>query len=65
MTQQEAFEISRKKGVKLTHRFFTPDEHIVVRGATITTEEGYTMYTDEFMVYRQGEAWNKDWSVKP
>lgn len=63
MTIAEAFLKSKTEGVKITHRFFSNDEYITVKGNQIKTEEGYTMSTAEFMKYREGLAWENDWEV--
>lgn len=63
MTIAEAFLKSKTNGVKITHRFFSKDEYITVKGNQIKTEEGYTLSIAEFMKYRTGAAWENDWEI--
>lgn len=63
MTKQEAIE-AMKSGAKVTHRFFTPEEFIIMEDDfTIGTEEGYAFSTAEFWRYRKKAEWQKDWSI--
>jgi hypothetical protein len=52
MNRQEALT-QLKSGVKLTHRFFLPDEYIIIRDDKIQTEDGYD-YTERF--------YNSEWA---
>lgn len=63
MTIAEAFLKSKTDGVKITHRFFSKDEYITVKGNRVETEEGYTLSTAEFINYRTGVAWETDWEI--
>lgn len=63
MTQEEAFKISQEQQIPITHRFFSDNEYIIVRGNQITTEEGYSMNKHEFMSYRTSDSWKQDWEL--
>jgi hypothetical protein len=63
MTKDEAVE-AMNKGHKVTHRFMESHEYIErTPDYLIRTEEGYTCQPSEFWRYRQGEAWETDWSI--
>jgi hypothetical protein len=63
MTKQEAIE-QMKKGVKVTHRFFSQKEWITMQGNLfIITEEGYRCPAEEFWFYRTSIQWETDWEV--
>lgn len=63
MTISEAFLKSKTDGVKITHRFFSPDEYIIVKGNRVETEEGYTCGIDTFLAGRGYPAWEADWEI--
>lgn len=63
MTKNEAIA-AMLSGNKVTHRYFSSDEWITMKGNnTIITEEGYRCYTIEFWKDRRGEAWESGWSI--
>lgn len=63
MTIEEAFLKSKTEGVKIAHRYFSPDEYIIVKGNQVETEEGYTCWVDDFLVGRRQPAWQTDWEI--
>lgn len=65
MNKSEAFEHSRTTGDKITHRFFSDKEYITVVGNKVITEEGYSMWKDDFFSYRTSDSWNEDWMIYP
>lgn len=63
MTKEDAI-IQMKQGVKVTHRYFTSNEWITMKGNfTIQTEEGYSFPADEFWRYRNDIDWMDGWSI--
>lgn len=63
MTKNDAI-IQMKQGVKVTHRYFTSNEWITMKGnLTIQTEEGYSFPADEFWRYRNDIDWMDGWSI--
>lgn len=62
MTKDEAIT-AMKNGDKVTHRYFTPDEYIFMKGSLIYTEDGANCFPDEFWKYRQCESFLTDWSI--
>lgn len=63
MTKENAI-IEMKKGIKVTHRYFSSDEWITMKGNfTIQTEEGYSFPADEFWRYRNDIDWMDGWSI--
>jgi len=63
MDRKQAIEYM-KMGLKLTHRFFTPNEWVSLnRSGQIVTEEGLLIHSEEFWSVRESSLWNKDWSV--
>jgi len=63
MTLAEAFLKSKTEGVKITHRYFSPGEYIIVKGNQVETEEGYICGVDEFIIGRRYPAWETDWEI--
>ena len=61
MTKNEAIKFSRDNSKRITHRYFGDSEYIIVRGNRIVTEEGYSMWLNEFYEIRGDESWNIDW----
>ena len=57
------------QGKKATHRFFSDEEFIYMKGHDIYTEEGYNMGTvfEEFWQMRGGpegdDSWATGWSI--
>lgn len=62
MTKQEAIQ-SMREGNKVTHRYFGNEEWITMEGNRIITEEGYSIWKDEFFKYRDDITWETDWEV--
>lgn len=64
MTKTEAFQKSAISGVAITHRFFSPDEWIIILpGGELITEDNVTFPIWEFMKDRQDPEWENDWSL--
>lgn len=64
MSRVDAFTHSRKTGDKITHRYFSDDEFIIVQGSQVRLTEGFTASVSEFMRWRTDETWNEDWEIK-
>lgn len=63
MSKTEAIQ-AMKEGHKVTHVYFADDEYIYMIGIfKIFTEEGYSIDSDEFWKYRQGESFETGWSI--
>lgn len=63
MTKEEAIELM-KKGVKMTHDFFTPTEWVSIgKNGKYVFEDGVECNHDEFWQYRQNEYWKDGWIV--
>ena len=62
MTKGNAIK-AMKKGKRVTHRFFSDDEWITIMAdkETIVDENDTKHFT--FWVYREGSAWQEDWSI--
>ena len=48
MTLEEAKEHARK-GIKVTHEYFTSDEYMTMRGNMIVFEDGVKIFADEWL----------------
>lgn len=60
MTFEKAKEKARK-GIKVTHRYFTEDEYMTMRGNMIIFEDGVEIFADEWL---HGKDYLlKDWSI--
>ncbi len=60
MTFEEAKEQARK-GIKVTHRYFSDEEYMTMRGNMIVFEDGVSIFADEFL---RGKDYLKDgWSI--
>ena len=62
LTKEQAIALM-KQGKKLTHRYFSDDEWITMRGNIIYMERGQECWASEFWRDRQGEQWETDWSL--
>lgn len=63
MTKKEAIKLM-KKGVKMTHKYFSDDEWIYIgNDGRYVLEDGVECDYDEFWHCRQDEQWNNDWSI--
>ena len=47
MTFEEA-KITARKGVRVTHEYFTPDEYLTMRGNIIIFEDGAQIFANEW-----------------
>jgi len=47
MTLQEAIPLAQE-GVKMTHKYFTSDEYMTMRGNIVVFEDGAEIYIDEW-----------------
>lgn len=65
MTKTEAFQKSAISGVAIQHRFFSPDEWIIILpgGGKLISEDNVTFPIWEFMKDRQSPEWENDWSL--
>ena len=60
MTFEEAKQLARQ-GVKMTHRYFTPDEWMIMKGNVIVFEDGCQIFADE---WSKGKDYlNEGWSI--
>ena len=60
MTFEEAKKLARE-GVKVTHKYFTPDEYMTMKGNIIVFEDGAQIFADE---WSKGKDYlNEDWSI--
>jgi len=60
MTLQEAKE-QAQKGIKVTHRYFSNEEYMTMRGNIIIFEDGATILFEE---WTKGKDYLKDgWSI--
>jgi hypothetical protein len=62
MKKAEAIE-QLKKGKKLTHRYFSFDEWMVLNGLVLTFEDGVKITLDEFFRDRLGNGWEDGYSI--
>jgi hypothetical protein len=62
LTKEQAIALM-KQGKKLTHRYFSDDEWITMRGNMIVMENGCSCWNNLFWQDRQGEKWETDWSL--
>lgn len=51
-------------GCVMTHRFFTPDEHVFQRNFTMHFEDGCKIDQDTFWKDRQGIGFETGWKLK-
>lgn len=62
MTKQEAIE-EMKKGVKITHHYFSSYEWMTIEGNRIRTEDDCLHNMNEFWSYRTDSSWNDGYSL--
>jgi len=62
MSKSEAIQAMRE-GKKVTHRYFSNDEWITMRGNIILMEQGQECWASEFWRDREGEHWETDWEI--
>ena len=63
MTKQEAIQAMRK-GKKVTHRYFSPNEWMTIEsGNIITLEDDCSCFIDEFFRYRSGSSWDDGYEL--
>jgi hypothetical protein len=64
MTKEEAIQ-AMKKGKRITHRYFTPNEWMTSskNGREIRFEGGEKMFSGEFWHFRQGKEWEDGYSL--
>ena len=61
MTKEEAI-VEMAKGVKMSHRNFTPEEWIYIgANGKYVLEDGVECSASEFWVWRKDEYWNTGW----
>ncbi len=60
MTLQEAKSLAQQ-GVKMTHKYFTSDEYMIMEGNQIIFETGATTFFDEWTKGKEYllEGWSK------
>lgn len=59
MTFEEAKVLARK-GIKMKHTYFTPDEYMTMQGNMIIFEDGVKIFADEWM--KGHDYFNNGWS---
>lgn len=60
MTLQEMIPLARK-GIKMTHTYFTPNEWLILHGNIVKFEDGVQTYLDE---WTKGKNYlNDGWEV--
>lgn len=60
MTFEEAKEQARK-GIKVTHKYFTPNEYLTMEGNLIIFEDGTKIFADE---WAEGKNYLlNDWAI--
>lgn len=62
MTKSEAID-AMKRGEKVTHRFFTPDEWMTIDNNEILLEDGVKCSIEEFFHFRKDQYWYDGWSL--
>ena len=65
LTFEEAKVLARK-GIKMTHRYFTEDEYITMKGNIIIFEDGCEMFADEWSEGKDYllDGWEKFQDIK-
>lgn len=62
MTKAEAI-VQMEKGIKMTHKYFTPEEWVYIgANGLYVLEDGVECTPSEFWKWRQNEYWNADWN---
>lgn len=62
MTREEAI-VHMEQGVKITHRFFSPDEWVTMHNGYILSETGRIIDNELFWEYRTGRNWQTGYSI--
>ncbi len=63
MTRKEAYNQMRK-GVKVTHRYFSDNEWMTIENGKVKTEDGYLHDYQDFMSWRKNEdGWHDGYSI--
>lgn len=62
MTKQEAIE-AMKRGEKVTHDQFNPEEWITIEDGEMTSDEGMLYKLDSFFEFRRSSIWDDGWSI--
>lgn len=62
MTKEEAID-KMKKGIKVTHRYFSKNEWMTMDNGKIVLEDGFRCSTHEFWRWRTDESWNDGYSL--
>lgn len=52
-----------KQGHKITHRWFSDNEWMTMKGTMIILEDGVQVSVDEFFNYRTDSSWEQDYSL--
>jgi hypothetical protein len=60
MTLAEAKELAQQ-GIKVTHRYFSPVEYMIMKGNRIVFEDGFEILFDEWI--KDKEYLKTDWSI--
>lgn len=60
MTFEES-EILARSGIKITHTYFTPEEHLIIIGNKVVFEDGVSVFISEWMEGK--EYLLEGWSV--
>lgn len=60
MTFEEAKELARQ-GIKMTHRYFTNDEYMTMKGNIIVFEDGSEVFANEWSAGKDylNDGWSK------
>ena len=62
MTKIEAIQ-QMSAGIKMTHKYFSPDEWVTMKYGKLLFEDGVVCDLDEFCSWRANINWENDWSV--
>lgn len=62
MTKSEAIQLM-ERGMKMSHRFFTPDEWVTIDGELMVTEDGVKQSQENFWLYRTDKSFETGWNV--
>lgn len=62
LSREQAIE-AMQRGEKVTHRFFTDEEYIIMRGDRIVDENDNSISVIEFWSFRYQPYWSENWSI--
>lgn len=62
MTKQEAIH-AMVRGERVMHRFFTPEEWVIMKNGVVVFEDGVRCSLIEFWNDRTGKDWESDWEI--